>query len=406
MKKENLYKVLFLLTALFNFLIPLNTKISNVLLILVFLFLVIEIYINKKNIKFESGFWLNSTFILYIITLIGLNWFDIGFGLVRLETRLSLVLFSILFFIKYSVLEKLYMYSKKGLLYGAILSSITLLVLQIAYFNSIIIKQASDFFNYYTLHHYYSGRLHFHATYLSFFYLLVIHVMIIEKNIKNRYLNFFFILILLINQVFLNSRLILGIQIFMLMTYLISNKTIEVKYKLMSVSLILMISFFSLFVVRNTYFFERLKGIVWELTENSATNKLGDSRYSRWKVALEVAKEKPIFGYGTGNEKKALFIKFKEHGLDHSAESFYDSHNQFLSILVENGVFLFAVFMGLIIVFSYKTWLHGDSFQKLFLISSLLLFTLETSLNVNVFLTFFAFYLNLNLALFYRKLSL
>jgi O-antigen ligase len=73
------------------------------------------------------------------------------------------------------------------------------------------------------------------------------------------------------------------------------------------------------------------------------------------KNALELFKDRPLLGYGTGSFAKEYRDRFgsSERGWHGTATS--DPHNQYLFILVENGLFGLAVFLMLLIVSFYAT---------------------------------------------------
>lgn len=71
-------------------------------------------------------------------------------------------------------------------------------------------------------------------------------------------------------------------------------------------------------------------------------------REQLWSSSIELIKQKPVFGYGAGVEKKPLAALNQEKGYD--IPSNYHSHNQFLSLLVQFGVF---GIIWLLIVFSF-----------------------------------------------------
>lgn len=71
-------------------------------------------------------------------------------------------------------------------------------------------------------------------------------------------------------------------------------------------------------------------------------------RLRTWKVALNVFKEKPIFGWGPENFF-AGFNKYLDPRIPRAGEPWFDKvHNQYLQILCEGGIFLFILYLILI----------------------------------------------------------
>lgn len=75
-----------------------------------------------------------------------------------------------------------------------------------------------------------------------------------------------------------------------------------------------------------------------------------------WSSSVKVIKEKPIFGYGGGAEKKALNVAYKKAGYTKVID--YHSHNQLLSSTVQYGA------LGAIIVLTMCALLFFKALQS------------------------------------------
>jgi O-antigen ligase len=62
---------------------------------------------------------------------------------------------------------------------------------------------------------------------------------------------------------------------------------------------------------------------------------------------IDLIKKNPIFGVGPGNTHKALLENYREHGFRHAEEREYNSHNQYLQVLVGLGLIGFIPFMAM-----------------------------------------------------------
>lgn len=141
--------------------------------------------------------------------------------------------------------------------------------------------------------------------------------------------------------VFLNSRIIFICLFIVMLTYgaLYYNRVKHYLWIGVVAILVLGVS------IKKTYVYNKLvKGSLWELTDNVATEgldskKVGDSRMARWKVAMNLIKQKPIFGYGTGTERKRLTEAYRQRGMEVSYEQQFNSHNQYLGYAIDFGVF-------------------------------------------------------------------
>ena len=68
-----------------------------------------------------------------------------------------------------------------------------------------------------------------------------------------------------------------------------------------------------------------------------------------WQSAWELIKERPLAGYGTGNDRILLPIKYREKGLEMAARDQYNAHNQYLQTWLETGLaglLLLLAFLG------------------------------------------------------------
>ena len=60
---------------------------------------------------------------------------------------------------------------------------------------------------------------------------------------------------------------------------------------------------------------------------------------SRWLVSLDLIKEKPFLGYGTGAARDLLASEYKEREMYASMDERFDSHNQYLGFAIQVGLF-------------------------------------------------------------------
>ncbi|MBT8273428.1 MAG: O-antigen ligase family protein [Bacteroidia bacterium] len=91
--------------------------------------------------------------------------------------------------------------------------------------------------------------------------------------------------------------------------------------------------------------------------ETNSTN----NRLQIYDCALDLIMEKPIFGYGIGRDKEALFNCYKEN-LYYLFENRYNTHNQYLSITMKTGlagllVFLFFLCYNFKLAYRNQDWL-------------------------------------------------
>lgn len=114
-----------------------------------------------------------------------------------------------------------------------------------------------------------------------------------------------------------------------------------------------------------------------------------------WKAAWEILKQNCVFGVGTGDVQEELNKTYVSTHSPLTKEWYKRPHNQFLTIAVALGiaglvVFLISVFYPAIYLRSNLLWIY-----RLFLITAVLSFVTEDTLETQAGLTFFAFFQSL-----------
>lgn len=111
-----------------------------------------------------------------------------------------------------------------------------------------------------------------------------------------------------------------------------------------------------------------------EKNETNSTN----NRFNIYKCAIKKIEEKPIFGYGINDDKKALYNCYKKN-LYYLFEKRFNTHNQYMSILMKTGFVGLFVFLAMLI---YNVNLAVRASDSLFL--SLIVFFMVIMLFENI----------------------
>ena len=132
-----------------------------------------------------------------------------------------------------------------------------------------------------------------------------------------------------------------------------------------------------------------------DLTQESMNNEVLEPRITRWKYILQLAEKSPIAGYGTGSERELLKQTYFENKLFNSYLHELNSHNQYLGILVETGiwgllVFLLTLFAGFVAAIRQKNIL----FLGFLIIVCVVSFS-ENILDTNKGIFFYSFFFSL-----------
>ncbi len=130
---------------------------------------------------------------------------------------------------------------------------------------------------------------------------------------------------------------------------------------------------------------------VYIKTSDPGANSL-TKRFEHWKASVGIIKENIWLGVGTGNIPQAFEQQYNSMSSTLSAEKRVESHNQYLHVLLNIGVFGFSWFLFALIFPAIRTKKIFNfqylSFLLIILISMITEDTLETQSGV----TFFAFF--------------
>jgi O-antigen ligase len=81
-------------------------------------------------------------------------------------------------------------------------------------------------------------------------------------------------------------------------------------------------------------------------SSNIESNSIGD-RMTIWKNTIELIKDRPLLGFGTGGFEDAYSEKIKDNP-EWEKQLKHDPHNQFLKIWAEMGIFGLMVFLSML----------------------------------------------------------
>ena len=343
-------KLLFYIAFLFAFFLPLNTSISNILLVLLVAVSIYYVFLNKnlslfKVKNFKLFYSTLPIFLLFLLGLFFLN--EIGSSVKYFERIIPFVLVPIIWlFISKNDLLELKNHLLVGLLVGSLLSSFILIGINFYNFFMEFDDINSNILGYYYTSIHFAKPLGIHPTYLGIYYLTsILFVSICTKNLKIQILLLF---VLCISLLFLNSRIIyFGF-------FLISSRMGYLKFrwmllkreykKLIYMSVCLgLVGFLCITTISKTYVGTRVKNVYkFEMSANKEENfntfNKGNPRMARWKSALKLIKKEPFFGYGLNKEYTSLKDQFVKDGLFYAAGSNYNSHNQFLGYTIRFGM--------------------------------------------------------------------
>jgi O-antigen ligase len=192
------------------------------------------------------------------------------------------------------------------------------------------------------------------ATFLSVYAVFAVVVFLFlcskEKLFSNKFLYCSCIVILLAGLIQLSSRAVfialLCIIFIPFPFFLLKGKK---RIKFIAVALVITLGIF--FIISQVSSFNRryISEFKDDLTLPSISNEIKEPRIIRWKAELELIKESPIIGYGTGSERTVLEKKYFDEHLYYSYLHGFDAHNQYLAFLIGFGVVGLTIYLCILL---------------------------------------------------------
>lgn len=254
------------------------------------------------------------------------------------------------------------------------------------------------------LHHNFSASLHLHATYLSMYVCFAIAIalyMLFYEKKYYRLLMLLFLPVFVISLVLLSSRIIFipfAVIVFFILPFFLKKKPFLIYLAVLITLLPLLFYYLSGFpAFRDRFKTDTLRelnirqsGRSYSFLSITETNDA--TRAERWKCAVELIRERPVAGYGTGEEKAMLSEMYTRYGLSNSLLNNFDAHNQYLGFMIRSGLFGLCAYL---ILLAYS--LYAAIRKRNYIHICLLLILAITSLTENVLdsnkgIVFFAFF--------------
>jgi len=230
-----------------------------------------------------------------------------------------------------------------------------------------------------------------HPTYMSMFVIMALIIsfesvfdssQVFMKRVFWGFCSLLFIIVIYL----LSSRAgILSAIIVIPLYLLIRLSRIIPKYLIWLFTIMIVIG--SVFILKTNsrinYSFEDIK------KENLQNTMEKNVRFVIWKSAFGVIKDNFLFGVGTGDASGELKEEFLNRGYKDGYYDNMNSHNQFIEILIENGIIGLLIFLAIIGYISYIGITEQNILLGLFLIMMIVFFMFETLLNRLSGVTFF-----------------
>lgn len=315
-------------------LLPNNLKgISVIALLLVTLFGSVEKSINIKELLINS-----SLFIVYLFSLIYTD--DYEFALIKLETGLSILVIPIIFNgflakLEFSVKFKV-KFLKLYIFFSFLFAVFTLIFIFIDSDSNYYLNWYADKFRKTANQLPFIGQHPIYASiFLSiplFFFFELIRMKAISIKVKQ-----LFCVFLLVNFVLLFMMSSKGVIISLLLVFIVSA-IIKVKSFKLAIVAISVLTCFFIFSRRAKELFKI--EVYNEINENYSTS----IRFGIYRCAFKLIKSNPILGYGIGDSQRELNLCYANES-NILLKNGFNSHNQYLDILLKTGVLGLVLFI-------------------------------------------------------------
>ena len=391
---------------LFGLLLPFSTALSNVALIGFYFAVALLVLLKKSTFQKNNIHLLKyssiALFLLCFLSIIVTKDYGVTFNMMGRRITYLLTPLVFLFLSKDSLFD-VKKTALKGLFLGSLLSAVLLLSKNFIFYFATrpFLGFDNELLNFYHTGFQFAVTVGIHPSYLGVYYLFGLGFLSFYNQIKNNIFKIASGLVLILAIVFLASRAvyILLISMLFIALWVKLKNTFQSKLtaRLVFFFGVLILSLMAVMLFKNTYLYDRVtKEAAWELTQNVNENfnahTKSYSRAARWDVGIQLFLNKPFFGYGAGNEKKILTEAYLENGLIYAAQNKYDTHNQYLSYMLEFGVIGLLLFMYFLF-FNLKHALRTkEILPSFFIISIAFIGFVENFFNNNVGITFIAFF--------------
>jgi len=326
------------LLSLLVFLISISHEFIAPFIVLWIISIVGLLVIEKPIFHLNKG--LVGLILFYVFLTIGMIWTDNKeAGAFDLEVKMSLILFPLLLLVK--------QYKFKFLKWIILAFFIGLIVSSFYNLTEAFLRYISgnsyDTFLYANL----SSRIH--PTYMSLYYATAIVILLIDikynRLIKKKWLS-----ILLLSYFYCYNFLLLSkagiiiVSLFLvvfLITWSINNR--KIIFPLLTI-----IGLSGLFVLsyqKSELVQHRVDELIHGLASGEKSNGSTGIRLRIWTEGLSLIKERPLFGYGTGDVKDVLMERYDEVRMCTAYDNKLNAHNQFVQIAISIGLFGLLLFL-------------------------------------------------------------
>jgi len=324
---------------------------------------------------------------------------DTKMGLSNLFGRLSLVLFPLVLIFPGAMIKN----NIKTLIRIFVISTFLFMLFCFSYalYRSVSLQDGLWTFNSHPeesvwLNHFYSSELTVsqHPSYIAMYVLLSTFICFesyYDFSLKSKSRIMWLILgfLLLISQYFLSSRAGILLNLILIPLYFIIKLRQLGRKKSVWLWIILILIALAPLVAKNQRV-DYLLGSVFNKQVDYERKK--DPRFLIWESSLKIAQKNLLFGVGIGDVRTELAQEYERIGEVAMAKERLNAHNQFLEVLLENGIIGLLLFISIFVSMFYIAFSEKNLLYGLFILMIFMFFLFETVLYRLAGVSFFALF--------------
>jgi O-antigen ligase len=184
-------------------------------------------------------------------------------------------------------------------------------------------------------------------------------------------------ILLMVFIYFLSARAAILSSIIILSIYLIAKSVSLNKLKYSLIFIILGLVIIGSVLIGNQRVSMFTRNITTKSFSEAATQ---ESRLAIWKTALRISGKNLLFGVGTGDVNDELVKEYYRMDDKLLVEKKFNTHNQFIEVLLENGLIGEIIFLSIFVTMFYISFIKKNIYYFLFTITIILLFSFESML--------------------------
>lgn len=246
------------------------------------------------------------------------------------------------------------------------------------------------------MNHDFAKPIGIHATYLSVyiaFSMIIFLYLLLTRQVHQKWIYILTSVILLAGLLQLSSRAVFiafMVVVNLVFPFLLFRGSKRSLFFL--ITSVISIAVFVLIYNIDSFKVRYVSELKTDLTDEVRIIENTEPRVARWEVIMELVKRSPVIGYGNGSESQLLKEKYFEEGLYISYLNEFNTHNQYLSILLKTGIIGLLLFF-FILCFGYAVAIKR---KDLLLLSFMVIITVvsmsENILELNKGIFFYAFF--------------